>query len=132
MPNERTGLRNSESGQVTLMHLLLCIAFCMPIVEATTDLEHSGGGAVRYLIAVPSALVLGALIVCLDWKLVKAVLLRCQRYSKQSQNGVAIALFALQILWIVLGAIAGFKLAAFVAKHVGGSQAMCLVRIDLV
>jgi hypothetical protein len=62
--------------------------------------------------------VLGALIVSLDWRLRKALWVRCQRYSKQAQNAVAIALFAVELLWIVVGSISGFKLAAFVAEHV--------------
>jgi len=66
------------------MHLFLFIAFFMPVVAATTALKLSGGGTLRYLIAVPSALVLGALIVSLDWRLGKALWLRRQRYSKQA------------------------------------------------
>jgi hypothetical protein len=59
-----------------------------------------------------------ALIVSLDWRRGKALWLRFQRYSKQAQNAVAIALFAVELLWIVVGSISGFKLAAFVAEHV--------------
>ncbi len=108
----------SKSGQVTLMHLLDLIAFCMPISMATGGLQHSGGGVVRYLIAIPAALVLGALIVSLNWKLGKAMWLRSQSYSKRMQNAVAMGLFGQQMLWIVLGAVAGFGLAAFVTEHV--------------
>jgi hypothetical protein len=118
MLEDRAGSKNPESGQVTLMHLFLCIAFFMPVAAATTELKRSGGGRLRYLVAVPSALVLGALIVSLDWRLGKALWLRCQRYSKQAQNAVAIALFAVELLWIVVGSISGFDLAAFVAEHV--------------
>jgi hypothetical protein len=110
--------KKPESGQVTLMDLFLGIAFCMPITAATTELKRSGGGTLRYLIAVPSALALGAVIVWLDWKLGKTVWLRCQRYSKQAQNAVAVALFAIELLWIVVGGVSGFKLAAFIAEHV--------------
>jgi hypothetical protein len=34
--------KNPQCGQVTLMHLLLGIAFCMPIVAAMTELKHCG------------------------------------------------------------------------------------------
>jgi uncharacterized protein HemX len=118
MLEDRDVFKNPESGQVTLMHLFLGIAFCMPIAAATTQLKHSGGGTLRYLVAVPLALALGAAIVCLDWKFGKTVWLRCQRYSKQAQNAVAVALFVVELLWIVVGDISGFKLAAFVAEHV--------------
>ena len=118
MPEHRNVSKNPEPGQVTLMHLFLGIAFCMPITAAVTELKHSGAGTLRYLVAVPSALVLGVVIVWLDWKLGKAMWLGCQRYSKQAQNAVAMALFAVELLWIVVGGLSGFKLAAFVAEHV--------------
>ncbi len=107
-----------ESRQVTLMDLFLGIAFCMPTTAALTELKHSGGGTLRYVVAIPSALALGAVIVWLDWKLGKTARLRCQQYSKQAQNVIAMALFAVELLWIGVGGISGFKLAAFVAEHV--------------
>jgi hypothetical protein len=82
MLEDRAGSKNPESVQVTLMHLFLCITFFMPVAAATTELKRSSGGTLRYPVAVPSALLLGALIVSLDWKLGKALWLRCQRYSK--------------------------------------------------
>ena len=114
----KTVSKNQECGQVTLGHLLLAIAFCMPMGMAMAELKHSGGGLPRYLVAAPSALVIGALIVSLDWKLGKAVWLRFQMYPKTVQDRVAIALFALDLLWIVAGAVSGLKLATFVADHV--------------
>jgi len=117
MRNHNTGSENTGTGQVTLGHLLLGIVFCMPVSMAVIEIKHSGGGIFRYLIVAPVALVLGVLIASLDWKLGKAVWLRCQRCSNRAQNRAAMALFGLQLLWIVLGAISGFKLATFVAAH---------------
>jgi hypothetical protein len=117
MPERNDVARNPEFGQVTLMHLFLGIAFCMPITAATTELKHSGGGSLRYLVAVPSALALGAVIVWLDWTLGKTMWVRFQRYSK-AQNAVAMALFSVELLWIAVGGVSGYKLAAFVAEHV--------------
>ena len=118
MPETKAVSENTGSGQVTLTHLLFGIAFCMPIGMALTELKHSGGGMLRYLVAAPSTLVLGALIVTLDWKLGRAIWVRCQRYSNKAQNTAAIALFELQLFWIVIGAISGFKLATLVIEHV--------------
>ena len=119
MLKDRAVSKNPEPEQITLMDLFLGIAFCMPVVAATTELKLSIGGPLRFLVAVPSALVLGALIVWLNWKFGKTVWLRCQQYSKHAQNAVAIALFAVELLWIVVGGVSGFKLAAFVVEHVG-------------
>jgi hypothetical protein len=73
MLEDRAGSKNPESRQVTLMHLVLCFAFFMPVAAAMTELKRSGGGTMRYLVAVPSTLVLGALIVLLGWRLGKAL-----------------------------------------------------------
>jgi hypothetical protein len=110
--------KNPESGQVSLMDLFSCIVFFMPASAATTELQRSGGGALRYLVAVASALALGAVIVWLDWNLGKTVWLRSRQYSSRAQNAVAVALVAAELLWIVIGATSGFKLAEFVAVHV--------------
>jgi hypothetical protein len=110
--------KNPESGQFSLMDLFLGVVFFMPIAAATTELKNTGGGTLRYLAAVPSALALGAVIVWLDWNLGKTVWLRGQRYSGRAQNAVAWALFAFELLWIVVGGVSGFKLVAFVSEHV--------------
>jgi hypothetical protein len=110
--------KNPGSGQVTLKHLLLGVAFVQPIAGATAMLKHFGVGILRYSIAVPAALALGVVIVWLDWKIGKTVWLRCHQCPKQAQNAVALALFAVDLLWIVVGGLSGFKLAALVAKHV--------------
>jgi hypothetical protein len=41
---DKADLKNLKPGQVTLMHLLLGIAFCIPIGMAMTQVQHSGGG----------------------------------------------------------------------------------------
>ena len=81
MPNQNAVSKNTGTGQVTLGHLLLAIAFSQPVGIAVIRIAHSGGGVLRHLIVAPVALVLGFLIAALDWKLGKAVWLRCQRYS---------------------------------------------------
>lgn len=118
MHNHNAVSKNTGTGQVTLGHVLLAIAFCQPVGIALTRIYHSGGGIRRYLIVAPIGLVFGVLIASLDWKVGTAVWLGCQRYSNRARNTVAIALFCLQLLWIVLGMILGFKLATFVAAHV--------------
>jgi hypothetical protein len=110
--------KNPESRQFSLMDLFLCVVFFMPFAAVTTELKNTGGGTLRYLAAVPSALALGAVIVWLDWNLGKTVWLRSQRYSGRAQNAVAWTLFAFELLWIVVGGVSGFKLAAFVSEHV--------------
>jgi len=119
MQNRNAASENAGTGQVTVGHLLLGIAFCMPLGAAVTEIKHSGGGILRYLIVAPVALVLGVLIVTLDWKLGRALWLRCQRYFNTAQNRAAVALLGLQLLWILVGAISGFRLATFVAARLG-------------
>lgn len=111
--SKNTGI---STGQVTLGHLLLAIEFCQPLGVAVIQIEHSGGGIFRYLIVTALALLLGLLIASLDWKLGKALWLRCQQYSDRAQNKVAMALLCMQLLCIVVGTILGFRLASFVAS----------------
>ena len=117
MHNHNAILKNTGTGQVTLLHLLLAIAFCQPAGVAIIQIHHSVGGIVRYLIVIPIALVLGLLIASFDWKLGKALWLQCQRYSDKTQDKVATAMFFLELLWIVLGTVLGFQLATFVAAR---------------
>lgn len=117
MHNHNAVSQNKGTGQVSVGHLLLAVAFCQPAGVAILQIHHSGGGIVRYLIVIPIALVLGLLIASCDWKLGNALWLRCQRYSDKTQNKVATALLCLELLWIVLGTILGLKLATFVAAR---------------
>ena len=50
---------NTGTGQVTLGHLLLAIAFCQPVGVAVIQIKHSGGGILGCLVVVPVALALG-------------------------------------------------------------------------
>jgi hypothetical protein len=106
-----------EAGQMTLIHLFLGIAFFMPTASAITEVKHAGGGVLRYLVVIPFAIVIGVLIVSIDWRLGKAIWLRSCRYSERVQIGVSVALFAFQLPWIFLGEVSGEKLAAFVVNH---------------
>jgi hypothetical protein len=109
--------KRAEQGQVTLLHLLSCIQFFSPVCAVIMELKHHGSGALAYLVAVPLALALGALIVALCWTIGKTVWDRCQRHSKL-QSAVAFGLFVFQLLAILVADASGFKLAEVVAKHV--------------
>jgi hypothetical protein len=101
------------------MHLLVGVAFFMPVVAASGDLKGLGGGTLRYAVALPSALTLGALIVLFEWKLGKAAWLKSQRYPKKTQDLIGVSIFALQLLCTAIGAVFGTKLATLVAEHIG-------------
>ena len=120
MRNHNSVSKDTGTGQLTVGHLLFAIAFCQPVGVAVIQTHHSGGGILSYSIVAPAGLVFGLLIASLDWKLGKALWLRCQQYSDRAQNRVAIALLCLQLLWIVLGTMLGFKLATFVAARLQG------------
>ena len=111
-------LKNTETGQVTLLHLLWAIAFIMPTVAMTSELRHSAGGILQYLVGVPSSLAVGGLIVWLDWKLGRRLWLGSQRYSRSTQDVVAFGLFVLSLAWVIAGAVTGALLASIVATHV--------------
>jgi hypothetical protein len=81
----------------------------MPMVALITEPNHSSGGLLRYLVAVPSPLALGGSLVSLDWKVVKAIWMRCQRHSHKTQTVAAIGFVGLTLLWIILGDVSEFQ-----------------------
>ena len=108
MPEEQD---TEQRGQVTLGHLLLSIAFFMPVVAVIMEIKRVGGGPVQYALSVPLGLGLGAVIGRLSWIAGRSLWLRSQSYSNKVQNGIAIGVFALDIVWIIVGGIAGTALA---------------------
>ncbi|HSS99378.1 MAG TPA: hypothetical protein VLK33_20225 [Terriglobales bacterium] len=108
--------KKTHPKQITVMDLILGIAFCMPTVAAVSELKHSGGGISHYLIAIPLGLSLGALIVWVDWKLGKTIWLRYQGYPKRAQDMLAIFWILVDLLWIIIGGFLGIKLAWLMAN----------------
>lgn len=104
------GLR-TQRGQVTVGHLLLFIAFFILVETVIIEMRHLGGGPVQYALGVPLGLGLGAVIVRLNWISGRSVWLRSQRYSKKVQNRIAIGVFVLDIVWMIVGGIAGSTVA---------------------
>jgi hypothetical protein len=96
----------------------MATAFFMPAAAAFAELKRAHGGILPYVVGVAAAIALGALVVRLDWASGRQLWLYSQRYSDRSQNWFALGGFGLQIVWIIAGAIAGFRLISFVLKHV--------------
>ena len=105
-----------EQGHVTLGHLLMGIALFMPAAMVVGEVRAVGGGVLRYLLGLPLALVLGGLVVLLQWHSGKFFWQRSQRYCDRAQNIVAIGLFTLDLVWIMLAGICGYRLAHLVIK----------------
>jgi hypothetical protein len=110
--------QQAQTRQVGLMDLFALIAFFMPIYATIGMVKRSGGGPLRYLLALPLAVALGTLIVSIDWKLGRVIWLRSGSYSKTVKNGVGFCLFVLQLFWIFVGAMSGDRLATFLVNHV--------------
>ena len=111
MPEKQDTEQRTQHGQVTLGHLLLSIAFFIPVETVIFEIKHVGGRPVQYALGVPLGLGLGAVIGRLSWISGRSLWLRSQRYSQKVQNGIAIGVFALDIVWIIVGGIAGTALA---------------------
>lgn len=106
--------RESKQGQVTLGHLLMGIALLMPAGVVIGEVKAAGGGMLQYLFGLPLALALGGLVIVLEWYSGRFFWQRSQRYSDRTRNIVAIGLFALQIVWVMLAGICGYRLAHLV------------------
>jgi uncharacterized membrane protein YGL010W len=101
---------------LTLSHLLSGIALVMAPAIVVGEIRAAGGGAIRYLLGLASGLLLGTLIVLLEWHLGKFLWQRSQTLPDRGQNIVAIGLFALQFVWIILAMICGSQLAHLILK----------------
>ncbi len=89
----------------------------MPIIAAIGTLKRFGGGILAYMLALPLAVALAALIVSVDGKLGKAIWLRSKNFSRGLKNAVGLALFVFQSVWIVAGLISGASLAKFLVNR---------------
>ena len=104
-------------GQVTLLHLLLAIAFFMPVVAAESVLIHSGAGLIQHLLTAPLGIAIGAAIVWADWKLGARVWLRTGPYSHRAQNALGIVLLLGDLLSIFVGVVLGSRIGSLVAQN---------------
>jgi hypothetical protein len=111
--------RESQSGGVTLGHLFMLMGFAGPAEVVIGDVHRAGGGILRYLIGIPFALALGALTVWILWSLGKFFYIRSLGYSERILSGVALGVYALDLLGIIGGMLTATKLAAFLIKRVG-------------
>ena len=103
-------------GGMTIGHLLMAMAFLMPVIFVFGDVKGSGGGALRYALGVPSGLGIGAMIVFQDWHLGKYLWLRTRKFSTRVQNVVGVGGLALDVVWIVVGCFAGSELASMLIR----------------
>jgi hypothetical protein len=114
----RLSNKRRHQRQVGLADLFALIAFFMPVSAAVAELRSKGVGALGYVLAIPSALILGIVIVSVEWKLGRTIWLRFEKYSKKVQNFVGAALCVVQLFWIFVGTAGGFKLGALVMDHI--------------
>lgn len=108
--------RKSKQGGWTLVDLLIVVALFIPAVAVLEEVKAAGGGVLPYLVGLPLALVLGGLLVLIEWRLEWFLWRRSQKYGDRTQNIVAIGLLALCLAWIVLACICGDGLAHLVIK----------------
>ena len=102
--------------QITLMDLLVAVSFLMPVYAVFKEVDCAGGGALRYVLGIALALVLGVLIVRLSWMFGTFFSVR---YGKLAGNLLApLGLWALEIVWIIIGFVLGNGVALLLVKYV--------------
>jgi hypothetical protein len=116
MPGSSVEGQPAQSPQWTLGHLLMAMAFVMPVIAVIGDLKHAGGGALRYALGAPLGLALGTTIVWLTWKSGKTVWLCFSGRSERARRTLAIGLFGLDICALLFGFIGGRALASLLIK----------------
>jgi hypothetical protein len=119
MTNENNTQQEMQGGGVTLGHLLLAISFVSPIAAVETEVHRAGGGMLRYSLGFFVSFGLAVLIVWACWSGGRLLWLRSQHHSERAQNFLAFGMYGLYFLSIVVGDIAGYRLAALLIHHVG-------------
>ena len=108
---------NSQRSQLTLSHLLTAMSLVMPVVAVVGGVKHAGGGVRRYLFGVLFGFILGACLVLFDWHIGKFFWFRAQLYSERAREITAMGFFALQLVFIVVGGLAGDRLAQLLIRY---------------
>jgi hypothetical protein len=111
--------QNPRMKQIGLMDLLAMVIFFIPIFGTMATVKRSGGGILRYLLALPLSIALGTLIVSIDWKFGRAIWRRSTNSSEKVKNAVGFVLFVFQLFWIFVGLVSGSRLGAFLVDHLG-------------
>ena len=66
MSEKETEQENVQTGSMTFFHLLFLIVFISPLCVVVPAIQHAGGGVLRYVLAIPIAIGVGALIIWLN------------------------------------------------------------------
>jgi hydrogenase-4 membrane subunit HyfE len=115
-PENRTDVAENTGPALTLGNLLMVTSFMITVMAVINPIKHAGGGVVRYMLSVPLALALGALIVWLNWKVQKYLFQRAKGATKRTENTI-VAIFLLSLpFFIALGGFAGGILASLLMK----------------
>jgi hypothetical protein len=115
---EEQKLDPDQGKALTLPNLMLLWSFVAPSTAIGGCIKAGGGGSLRYCVGIPTGLVIGAIIVYLNWNLWRYLLLRSGTCSVRRQNWIGLGIFALLMNGIGVGYFAGFYLGRIVIQYV--------------
>jgi len=118
MSEQNTEQENVQTGGVTLFHLFFGIVFFSPVFAVVTEIKHAGGGVLRYVLAIPIAIVFGALVVWLNWICGRWSWTKTKHSSNRIQGIIATISFCLLLISIVIEDISVFKLVPLLIRFV--------------
>ena len=113
-----TALSVRGNRALSIGHLLMAIAFFMPLTAAVSKAETLGGGPLSYLLVVPVSICIGILIVAASWVVGKFLWMKSESFSSRGRSAVAAGIFGLDVFWIVIALVSGYELASFIVAHV--------------
>ena len=91
-------------------------SFVITVMAVIEPLKHAGGGVVRYMLGVPLALVLGALIVWLNWSFQNFLSQKSKGATKTKENTIVVVFLLSLLFFIAFGGFAGNMLASLLIK----------------
>ena len=93
-PETSTSEAENTGQALTLGNLLTVRSFMITVMAVVEPLKHAGGGVVRYMLGVPLALALGALIVWLNWSFQKFLSQKAKGATKTKENIIAVVSYS--------------------------------------
>jgi hypothetical protein len=110
--DDRPAEEQQQGPHVSLGHLLMAMAFVIPVATVIGDLKRAGGGLLRYALGAMLGLALGSAIVWITWKVGRFLWLRFSDRSRKADTALAIGLYGLDICSMIAGLMGGGFLAS--------------------
>ena len=101
---------------LTLTNLLILMGFTLTVTCVFAPLKDAGLGVSRFFLGAIPAVILGCLLVWLEWTLLNRIVACHQNASPRGQKAIDVGALLFMMLWLVGDGIAGSELGSLLAR----------------